>query len=1089
MASAPVDVSCSSTPAASSSEPPLTPPISESTVPSSSPKSIFKPPESSRESIVSSSQLTSPLVVSPAKSVDTTDPRNALFDDHVASSHVPGSLHLAPDSTIQRLVEKQGYITVIRQLAEDLAHRDRELVTFRRRAEERERALRKMLLEVEVSNADIEKRLVSATLQRKPSKDTMRSGDGMSYTESIDEMMHQALTEEDAFSLADDASGVLDYGEGDLDLTPRQTVRRETDTVSINSNASKRSSRGWKGLFAGRGPVDGEAVKARRAAAALSTVKKRSSISPKTFSPPPEGEASRALHRQSSRASLSSVRSTSGGLLQQSRIPSTASIYTQHHFASPADKSSSSSVKKTPENVDSQQKQNRSNSVAHWALQVVSSSNSTSDDTEAPRSPVVDSHPPVEPPRKSSLGITDIQRTKARTAAAAHARNRAPSAATTAAGSLKTSFFQEIRDTAAGIVPLSQSTASKKSDDAGPVEMDMIIPPEAQPPTLLQGWNMQYPNTGSYLTDRFGFIYNKQQRSVSIKGQNSIEGSYTERKQSEAHGGTGATGLGVGNIKPPPTASLVDDITGTSPKSMAVLPEGQEWKETIYGPTLLANVSIPSASSSSSSFPIDKPPAPAPAAFPTRLSLPSLTTPPITALPAPPPASAEESTVRLLLSQMSDLHDALQRDRQLKWNEFLRKVSLERRKVDTKGAGMPETLMNSGEVIGISTLGTEGRGGKQRWKEFKSLVLGGIPVTYRWKIWTECSGATSMKVPGYYEDLLANGQDDPEVLAQIGMDINRTLTDNIFFRQGPGVVKLRQVLVAYSRRNKEVGYCQGMNMIAASLLLIMPSEEDAFWVLCSVVERILPKTYFEPSLLASRADQEVLKHFVFHLLPSLHHHLASLCVTLEALCFQWFLSIFTDTLAAEALFRVWDVILCTSGSPFLFQVAIALLKLNEKELLACKTAAEVYSYLNGGMIHQGISIDGLIREAERLGERIGRTEVEVLRERAVERELERERGGDEREEREEREERSGEGEQQHSMKATEATEATEVTETTETAETTDATKATETLETNPPDDQISQLSELDSSPSTIEPRGMEEVEEEDVTTTPTVTGY
>lgn len=46
-------------------------------------------------------------------------------------------------------------------------------------------------------------------------------------------------------------------------------------------------------------------------------------------------------------------------------------------------------------------------------------------------------------------------------------------------------------------------------------------------------------------------------------------------------------------------------------------------------------------------------------------------------------------------------------------------------------------------------------------------------------------------------------------------------------------------------------------MIAASLLLIMPTEEDAFWVLVSIVENILPKTYFEQSLLASRADQQV----------------------------------------------------------------------------------------------------------------------------------------------------------------------------------------------------------------------------------------
>ena len=116
-------------------------------------------------------------------------------------------------------------------------------------------------------------------------------------------------------------------------------------------------------------------------------------------------------------------------------------------------------------------------------------------------------------------------------------------------------------------------------------------------------------------------------------------------------------------------------------------------------------------------------------------------------------------------------------------------------------------------------------------------------------------------------------------------------------------------------------------------------------------------------------------------------HLAKLGVTLEALCFQWFLSIFTDTLAAEALFRVWDVVLCIAGSPFLFQVAIALLKLNEKPLLGCESAAEVYSYLNGGMIHQGIAIDSLIREADSLRGSIRPHDVERLREWAVKKEL------------------------------------------------------------------------------------------------------
>lgn len=122
-------------------------------------------------------------------------------------------------------------------------------------------------------------------------------------------------------------------------------------------------------------------------------------------------------------------------------------------------------------------------------------------------------------------------------------------------------------------------------------------------------------------------------------------------------------------------------------------------------------------------------------------------------------------------------------------------------------------------------------------------------------------------------------------------------------------------------------------------------------------------------------------------LPTLDSHLCKLGVELEALTFQWFLSIFTDCLAAEALFRVWDVILCLVGSPFLFQVALALLKLNEKALLDCNSAAGVYSYLNGEMTHQGISIDGLIRESDGMRGMVKRVDVERRREQAVKREL------------------------------------------------------------------------------------------------------
>ena len=43
---------------------------------------------------------------------------------------------------------------------------------------------------------------------------------------------------------------------------------------------------------------------------------------------------------------------------------------------------------------------------------------------------------------------------------------------------------------------------------------------------------------------------------------------------------------------------------------------------------------------------------------------------------------------------------------------------------------------------------------------------------------------------------------------------------------------LRRVLTAYAFRNKDVGYCQAMNFIAATLLLCL-KEADTYWPVMS----------------------------------------------------------------------------------------------------------------------------------------------------------------------------------------------------------------------------------------------------------------
>ncbi len=56
-----------------------------------------------------------------------------------------------------------------------------------------------------------------------------------------------------------------------------------------------------------------------------------------------------------------------------------------------------------------------------------------------------------------------------------------------------------------------------------------------------------------------------------------------------------------------------------------------------------------------------------------------------------------------------------------------------------------------------------------------------------------------------------------------------------------------------------MGYCQGMNFIAGIMLLFL-DEESAFWLLCALLEYILPADYYAQDLSGCNVDLRVFKN-------------------------------------------------------------------------------------------------------------------------------------------------------------------------------------------------------------------------------------
>ncbi|KAM8893153.1 TBC1 domain family member 2B [Spinachia spinachia] len=235
--------------------------------------------------------------------------------------------------------------------------------------------------------------------------------------------------------------------------------------------------------------------------------------------------------------------------------------------------------------------------------------------------------------------------------------------------------------------------------------------------------------------------------------------------------------------------------------------------------------------------------------------------------------------------------------------------------------------------------------------ELKALFRYGVPHEHRSQVWRWCVSFHVKKFrnnlsPDYYETLLNVARDKPNPASkQIELDLLRTLPNNKHYSSpsADGVQKLRNVLMAFSWRNPDIGYCQGLNRLAAIALLYL-EQEDAFWSLIAIVEVFMPRDYYTKTLLGSQVDQRVFKDLMCEKLPRLHSHFEQYKVDFSLITFNWFLVVFVDSVVSDILFKIWDSFLY-EGPKIIFRFALAFFKYREEEFLKLEDSTAIFKYL------------------------------------------------------------------------------------------------------------------------------------------------
>ncbi|XP_032710796.1 TBC1 domain family member 30 isoform X2 [Lontra canadensis] len=259
-----------------------------------------------------------------------------------------------------------------------------------------------------------------------------------------------------------------------------------------------------------------------------------------------------------------------------------------------------------------------------------------------------------------------------------------------------------------------------------------------------------------------------------------------------------------------------------------------------------------------------------------------------------------------------------------------------------------------------------GQNGFQQWYDALKAVARlstGIPKEWRRKVWLTLADQYLHSIAIDWDKTMRftfnerSNPDDDSMGIQIVKDLHRTGCSSYCGQEAEqDRVVLKRVLLAYARWNKNVGYCQGFNILAALILEVVEGNEgDALKIMIYLIDKVLPESYFVNNLRALSVDMAVFRDLLSLKLPELSQHLDTLQRTANkesgggyeppltnVFTMQWFLTLFATCLPNHTVLKIWDSVFF-EGSEIILRVSLAIWAKLGEQIECCETADEFYS--------------------------------------------------------------------------------------------------------------------------------------------------